>query len=197
MNQHLTGEIIKKLREKKNITQKELADKLYISDKTVSKWETGKGFPDISLLEPLASELGISIIELIGGETIINNNKSFNMLKTKFYVCPICGNIICSTGDALVSCCGISLTNLEVESNDKDHDIKIEKVEDEYYVRIPHEMSKLHYISFIAAIKDNGYELTKLYPEGEAEARFKIERTQCFYYYCNHHGLFCLRLKNM
>lgn len=197
MNQHLTGEIIKKLREKKNITQKELADKLYISDKTVSKWETGKGFPDISLLEPLASELGISIIELIGGETIINNNKSFNMLKTKFYVCPICGNIICSTGDALVSCCGISLTNLDVESNDKDHDIKIEKVEDEYYVKVPHEMSKQHYISFIAAIKDNGYELTKLYPEGEAEARFKIERTQCFYYYCNHHGLFCLRLKNM
>ena len=197
MNQHLTGEIIKKLREKKNITQKELADKLYISDKTVSKWETGKGFPDISLLEPLASELGISIIELIGGETIINNNKSFNMLKTRFYVCPICGNILCSTGDALVSCCGISLTNLEVESNDNNHDIKIEKVEDEYYVRIPHEMSKQHYISFIAAIKDNGYELTKLYPEGEAEARFKIERTQCFYYYCNHHGLFCLRLKNM
>jgi transcriptional regulator with XRE-family HTH domain len=197
MNQHLTGEIIKKLREKKNITQKELADKLYISDKTVSKWETGKGFPDISLLEPLASELGISIIELIGGETIINNNKSFNMLKTKFYVCPICGNILCSTGDALVSCCGISLTNLEVESNDKDHDIKIEKVEDEYYVKVPHEMSKQHYISFIAAIKDNGYELTKLYPEGEAEARFKIERTLCFYYYCNHHGLFCLRLKNM
>ncbi len=197
MNQHLTGEIIKKLREKKNITQKELADKLYISDKTVSKWETGKGFPDISLLEPLASELGISIIELIGGETIINNNKSFNMLKTKFYVCPICGNILCSAGDALVSCCGISLTNLEVESNDKDHDIKIEKVEDEYYVKVPHEMSKQHYISFIAAIKDNGYELTKLYPEGEAEARFKIERTLCFYYYCNHHGLFCLRLKNM
>ena len=197
MNQHLTGEIIKKLREKKNITQKELADKLYISDKTVSKWETGKGFPDISLLEPLASELGISIIELIGGETIINTNKSFNMLKTRFYICPICGNIMCSTGDALVSCCGISLTNLEVESNDKDHDIKIEKVEDEYYVRIPHEMSKQHYISFIAAIKDNGYELTKLYPEGEAEARFKIERTQCFYYYCNHHGLFCLWLKNM
>ena len=86
---------------------------------------------------------------------------------------------------------------LEVETNDNNHDIKIEKVEDEYYVNIPHEMSKQHYISFIAAIKDNGYELTKLYPEGEAEARFKIERTQCFYYYCNHHGLFCLRLKNM
>ena len=194
MNQHITGEIIKRLRENKNITQKELADKLYISDKTVSKWETGKGFPDISLLEPLASTLGISVIELLDGETIINTNKSFNMAKVKFYVCPICGNIICSTGNTLISCCGISLTNLEIEKNDKNHELKIEKIEDEYYVNISHEMSKKHYISFIAAVKDNGYELTKLYPEGEAEARFKIERTQLIYYYCNHHGLFCKRL---
>lgn len=194
MNQHITGEIIKRLRENKNITQKELADKLFISDKTVSKWETGKGFPDISLLEPLASTLGISVIELLGGESIINTNRSFNMAKVKFYVCPICGNIICSTGNTLISCCGISLTNLEIEQNDNDHKIKIEKIEDEYYVDISHEMSKKHYISFIAAVKDNGYELTKLYPEGEAEASFKIERTQFIYYYCNHHGLFCQRV---
>lgn len=190
MNQLLTGAIIKKLRVNKKITQKELADRLYLSDKTISKWETGKGFPDISLLEPLASELGISVIELIGGETIINKNKSFNMTKIKFYVCPVCGNIICTTGDTLVSCCGISLTNLEIESDDNKHEIKIEKIEDEYYVKVSHEMSKQHYISFIAAVKDNGYELTKLYPEGEAEARFKIQRTQYLYYYCNHHGLF-------
>ena len=131
MNQHITGEIIKRLRENKNITQKELADKLYISDKTVSKWERGKGFPDISLLEPLASTLGISVIELLDGETIINTNKSFNMAKVKFYVCPICGNIICSTGNMLISCCGISLTNLEIEKNDKNHELKIEKIEDE------------------------------------------------------------------
>ncbi len=194
MNQQITGKIIKKLRENKNITQKELADRLYISDKTISKWETGKGFPDISLLEPLASELGISVIELIGGETIINTNKSFNMTKVKFYVCPVCGNIICSTGDAIVSCCGISLTSLEIESDDKNHEIKIEKTEDEYYVKISHEMSKQHYISFIAAVKDNGYELTKLYQEWEAEARFKIERTEYLYYYCNHHGLFCKKV---
>ena len=79
---------------------------------------------------------------------------------------------------------------LEVETDDNNHVITIDKSEDEYYVKISHEMTKQHYISFIAAVKDNGYELTKLYPEGEAEARFKIERTQYIYYFCNHHGLF-------
>jgi DNA-binding XRE family transcriptional regulator/desulfoferrodoxin (superoxide reductase-like protein) len=190
MNQYVTGSIIKELRENKKLTQQQLADKLYVSDKTISKWETGKGYPDITLLEPLASELGISVIELMAGKSVINTNKSFNMMKTKFWVCPVCGNIICSTGNTVISCCGILLPSLEVETDDNNHEITIDKSEDEYYVKISHEMTKQHYISFIAAVKDNGYELTKLYPEGEAEARFKIERTQYIYYFCNHHGLF-------
>jgi transcriptional regulator with XRE-family HTH domain len=194
MNQYITGAIIKKLREEKKLTQLQLAEKLCVSDKTISKWETGKGYPDITLLEPLASSLGISIIELMSGDVISNSNKAFNMKRLKFFVCPICGNIMCSTGNALISCCGISLPSLEAETEDEDHKIKIEKSEDEYYVKIQHEMSKQHYISFIAAVKDNGYELIKLYPEWEAEARFKIDRTQCFYYYCNHHGLFKVKL---
>ncbi len=190
MNQYVTGSIIKELRENKKLTQQQLADKLYVSDKTISKWETGKGYPDITLLEPLASELGISVIELMAGKSVINTNKSFNMLKTRFWVCPVCGNIICAIGNTVISCCGILLPSLEVETDDNNHEIIIEKSEDEYYVKISHEMTKQHYISFIAAVKDNGYELTKLYPEGEAEARFKIERTQYIYYFCNHHGLF-------
>ena len=190
MNQYVTGSIIKELRESKKLTQQQLADKLYVSDKTISKWETGKGYPDITLLEPLASELGISVIELMAGKSVINTNKSFNMMKTRFWVCPVCGNIICSTGNTVISCCGILLPSLDVETDDNNHEITIEKSEDEYYVKISHEMTKQHFISFIAAVKDNGYELTKLYPEGEAEARFKIERTQYIYYFCNHHGLF-------
>lgn len=194
MNQYITGSIIKKLREDKKITQQQLADKLSVSDKTISKWETGKGYPDITLLEPIASELGISLIELMAGESVSNTNKSFNMMKLKFHVCPVCGNIICSSGSAVISCCGIVLPELEVENDVKNHEIIVEKIEDEYYVKISHEMTKQHYISFIAAIKDNGYDLIKLYPEGEAEARFKIARTEFLYYYCNHHGLFRKKL---
>lgn len=190
MNQYVTGTMIKRLREDKRMTQQLLAEKIGVSDKAISKWETGKGYPDISLIEPLAEALGVSIIELFSGEDVVNTNKSFNMQRMKLYVCPVCGNIIQSTGEAVVSCCGIVLPALEAEPEDDAHHLHFEKVEDEYYVTIRHEMSKTHYISFIIALKDDGSEIRKLYPEGNAEARFKISRTKCFCYYCNKHGLF-------
>lgn len=63
MNQYVTGAIIKELREKNQLTQNELAEKLNVSDKTISKWETAKGYPDISLLEPIAEVFKISVTE--------------------------------------------------------------------------------------------------------------------------------------
>ena len=190
MNQYVTGAMIRRLRESKNMTQQQLAEKLNVSDKAISKWETSRGYPDISLVEPLADALGVSVIELFSGENVVNTNKSFNMLRMKFHVCPICGNIVCSTGETVVSCCGIVLPALEPETEDDDHHLSVEKVEDEYYITIQHEMSKKHYISFIVAMKDDGYEIKKLYAEGNAEARFKINRTKYLLYYCNRHGLF-------
>ena len=190
MNQYVTGAMIRSLRERKSMTQQQLAEKLNVTDKAVSKWETNHGYPDISLVEPLADALGVSIIELFSGESVKNTNKSFNMLRMKFYVCPICGNIIYSTGETVVSCCGIVLPALEAEPAEDAHRLNIEKIEDEYYVSIPHEMSKKHYISFIAAVKDDGCEVRKLYAEGPAEAHFKISRTKYLLYYCNVHGLF-------
>ena len=194
MKQYVTGMMIKRLREDKNMTQQQLAEKMNVSDKAISKWETGRGYPDISLVEPLADALGVSVIELFSGENVVNTNKSFNMLRLKFYVCPICGNVICSTGEAVISCCGIVLPALEAEPEDDMHHLCVEKVEDEYYITIPHEMSKKHYISYIAAIRDDGCEIKKLYAEGNAEARFKISRTKYLLYYCNVHGLFKVRV---
>ena len=190
MDKYVTGAVIRKLRENKKLTQEELAEKIFVSSKAVSKWETGQGFPDISLLEPLAKALDISVIELLSGEDIRNQNRSFNMAKGKFYVCPVCGNVIRSTGEAVVSCCGITLPPLEAEQADDDHNVTTEVVEDEYYVTIDHPMTKAHYISFIAAVSDQGVQFVKLYPEGNAEARFKINRVKYLYVYCNRHGLF-------
>ena len=190
MNQYVTGTMIKRLREDKRMTQQQLAESIGVSDKAVSKWETGRGYPDISLIEPLAEALGVSIIELFSGEDVVNTNRSFNMQRMKLYVCPICGNLIQSTGEAVVSCCGIVLPALEAEPEDENHRLHFEKVEDEYYVTISHDMSKRHYISFIMALKDDGYEIKKIYPEENAEARFKISRTKSILCYCNKHGLF-------
>ena len=190
MDRYVTGAVIRKLREGKRMTQDELAEKIYVSGKAVSKWETGQGFPDISLLEPLAQALDISVIELLSGEDIRNTNQSCNIARGKFYVCPVCGNVIRSTGEAVVSCCGITLPPLEAEDADAEHAIRIGIVEDEYYVTVEHPMTKEHYLSFIAAVSDAGLQFVKLYPEGPAEARFKINGIRYFYVYCNRHGLF-------
>lgn len=68
MDAKKTGEIISKKRIALNMTQKELADKLFITDKAVSKWERGISFPDISILIPLAEILNISLYDLLKGE---------------------------------------------------------------------------------------------------------------------------------
>ena len=194
MNQYVTGTMIRRLREGRKMTQLQLAERLSVSGKAVSRWETGRGYPDISLIEPLAGALGVSVIELLSGENVVNTNRSFHMLRSKIHVCPICGNVILSAGDAVISCCGIILPALEAETGDADHHLNLEKVEDEYYVRMDHPMSKSHYISFILAVGDDGAEFRKLYPEGDAETRLKIRGAKTILYYCNWHGLFKVRL---
>ena len=194
MNQYVTGAIIRELREKTGLTQSELAEKLYVSDKAVSKWENGKGYPDISLLEPIAAVFGISIAELVSAKAVSNVNVSANMLRSKFYVCPVCGNVLHSTGEAVVYCHGVPLAPALPEETDESHMIFIEGVEDEYYVRIEHSMTKTHYISFIAAMAQDRVQLVRLYPEGNAEARFPIRGVREILFYCNRDGLFSIRV---
>ena len=190
MNTYVTGPAIREFREKKGLTQADLAEKIGVSSKTISKWETSKGLPDIRLLQPLAQALGISVIELMNGEQITNQNVSGNMLRSKFYVCPICGNIIHSTGSAVVSCCGITLPALEAEEADEDHPLTIEKVEDEQFITVDHPMTKGHFISFLASVTSDRLQMVKLYPEGNAETRLQLRGRGYLYYYCNRHGLY-------
>ena len=194
MNTYVTSATIKQLREQRNLTQAELAESIGVSSKTVSKWETAKGLPDISLLQPLAQALNISVIELMNGEHITNKNISANMLRSKFYVCPVCGNIIHSTGNSVMSCCGITLPALEAEEADADHGIQITPVEDEYFLTISHPMTKQHYISFLAFVTTDRVQMVKFYPEGNAEARLQLRGRGMLYWYCNHHGFFKKKL---
>lgn len=186
---YVTGDTIRKLREKKKITQKELADSILVSDKTVSKWETGKGLPDIGIMEELAKALGVSIAELLTGDLRENENHSANMKKAQFYVCPVCGNIITSVGEGSFSCCGINLPKLEVEESDESHDIQVEIIDHEYFVSMQHPMTKSHYISFLAYVTSDRVEILKLYPEQDVSARFAKKGRGIIYAYCNKHGL--------
>ena len=194
MNTYVTGSTIKQLREKRNLTQAELAERIGVSSKTISKWETAKGLPDISLLQPLAQALGISVIELMNGEHITNRNVSANLLRSKFHVCPICGNVIHAMGNALVSCCGVTLPAMDAEEGDEDHAMTIERVEDEHFLTIRHPMTKEHFISFVAFVTCDRVQLVKLYPEGNPETRMQLRGMGYLYWYCNRHGLFRRRV---
>ena len=87
------GNIIRELRTERGMTQKQLADKMNISDKTVSKWERGLGWPDVSLLSELSDLFEVDIGKLLSGDLAPNDFVGENMKKTKYYVCPMCHNI--------------------------------------------------------------------------------------------------------
>lgn len=187
---YVTGNVIKTLREKNRMTQKELARIIGVSDKTISKWETNRGLPDIGIIEELAKALRVSLSELLTGDLKTNENASGNIKKIQFYVCPICGNIIMSVGEGHFSCCGIILPKQESESMDEAHSVLIETIDDEYSVTMQHPMNKEHYISFIAYITSGSMEMIKLYPEQDIFVRFRKKGHGIFYAYCNRHGLF-------
>ena len=193
MDYEKVGNLILQLRKEKNMTQKQVADLLNISDKTISKWERGLGCPDVSLLSELSKIFDINIEKILLGDLEPNDMEGGNMKRIKFYVCPNCGNIITSTGEGEMSCCGRKLKALTPSIIDDNHEISVEEVENDYYVTINHEMSKEHYISFVAYVTYDRVLLIKLYPEQSPTVRFprlcgKFERGK-FYIYCNQHGL--------
>ena len=186
---YVTGKTIKQLREKQKITQKELAEKINVSDKTLSKWETEKGLPDVAIIEELAKALGTSITELLTGDLRENENISGNMKKIHFFVCPICGNVITAVGQGVFSCCGITLYAAEPEKCDDAHWINLETVDNEYHVSMNHPMDKKHYISFVAYVTSDSCEVIKLYPEQDISVRFRRKGHGMIYAYCNRHGM--------
>ena len=190
---YLTADTIKTLREGRKLTQRALAEAVGVTDKAVSKWESGRGLPDISLVEPLAAALGVSVAELLTGDVRQNANRAGNLLRSHFYVCPVCGNVLHALGEGSYSCCGVALAPAEAEEPDGGHALVVESIEDEWYVTLDHPMRKDHYISFIAYVTTDGVTIKKLYPEQEAAARFRCGQSGIIVAYCNRHGLVSVR----
>ena len=184
------GKLILELRKDKNMTQKQLADLMNISDKTISKWERGLGCPDISLLPDLAQILGVNVDKILEGEINSNELVGGNMNKIKFYVCPQCNNLVTSTGEIDISCCGKKIEALSASKADDNHKLNIEPVEDELYVTSNHDMKKDHYISFVAYVKGDRVLIVKQYPEWNLQVRFRKQGHGKLYFYCVNHGLY-------
>lgn len=191
---YVNSQGIRHLREARGLTQKELGELIGVGDKAVSKWETGRGLPDISVLGLLAEALGVSMSELFAGTKTVNRNRSGNMQRSGFYVCPVCGNIIHSMGEGSFSCCGVTLPRLEADAADHDHEVQIETIDNEYYVSLNHPMTRDHHISFMALLNWERLQLVKLYPEQDAAARFPRCGKGTLLLYCKKHGLYAVKL---
>ena len=189
MDQIKTGMLIRKMRLDSGLTQKQLADRLNVSDKAVSKWECGNGSPDISLMSALAEIFGTDIQTLLTGEVNKNESEKGNMKKLRFYVCRECGNIITATSEAAVTCCGNRLAALEPEKAEKDDMLKVEDIGGELFVSSEHEMKKEHYISFAAYVADSTVMMFKQYPEWELQFTMPLFRSGRLVWYCTECGL--------
>ncbi|AKL96493.1 putative desulfoferrodoxin [Clostridium aceticum] len=182
------GALILNLRKEKNMTQKEVADRLNISDKTVSKWERGMGCPDVTLLGDLSNILGVNVEKILLGSLEEKETDGGNMKQIKFYVCKNCGNIITSTSETEISCCGKKLNSLVIQPQDEDHKITVTDIDNEYYVTIDHPMDKTHYVSFVAFVGFDRIVMIKLYPEQNAELYIPKMQRGKLYAYCSQHG---------
>lgn len=183
------GSLIYSIRKEKGMTQKQLADIMNISDKTISKWERGLGCPDVSLLPELSATLGVDIEKILSGDLDPNEYVGGNMKKIQFYVCPECGNIITSTGAVSISCCGRKLESLEANKADGIHTLKVEPVEDEWFISTDHDMTKEHYISFVTFATGDKVLMVKQYPEWGIHLRIKKYGHGKLFSYCTKHGL--------
>lgn len=165
------GGLIRALRMERGMTQRALAERLNLSGKTVSKWERGLGCPDVSLLGPLSELLGVNLERMLEGSLSLNETVGGNMKKTRFYVCPDCGSITLCTGNAEISCCGRKLAALEAQKAAPEERLKVEVLEDEWFVSSDHPMEKDDYISFVAFLTGAKLELIKQYPEWNLQLR--------------------------
>lgn len=184
------GNLIYELRVARNMTQKQLAERLCISDKTVSKWERGGGFPDLALLPDIAQVFDIRLEDLLRGEIDTNDRTGGNMKNLRFYVCPQCGNLVTAAEDAQVFCCGKPLEALEPVKAGADDKVKVELIENEYFISSEHEMTKEHHIMFVALLTGDSMVLRRQYPEWNLQTRLPRTAHGKLLWYCNNHGLF-------
>lgn len=169
MNPEKTGALIREMRIKKGLTQKQLAEAICVTDKAVCKWETGHGCPDITLLSQLSKVLEVDILSILQGGHTVHHQLGGNMNRLKFYRCPTCGNLISSVKEVELSCCGNKLSYImATESADEKYRPVISEFDGQYSVSFRHPMTKDDYIANVIVVRYDQLMCVNMYPEQEA-----------------------------
>ena len=184
------GQLIYRLRKEKRLTQLQLAEQLGVSDKAVSKWERGMGCPEVSLLPDLSNIFHVDLEKLLSGEMNENETLGGNMKKQNFYICPTCGNMVTAMTDTTVSCCGKKLSAQQPVKAGEDEKLKVEIIDDNYFITSEHPMTREHHITFIALLTGDSIMLRKQYPEWDLQVRIPTFAHGKLLWYCTKHGLF-------
>lgn len=195
MNQPTMGRSIRMLRLERGMTQKALAEKLGVSDKTVSKWERDQGWPDLSLLTPIADTLGADAYHLLTGGVRPDRLVGGNLQRGSYFICPECQSLTFSTGKAKISCCGRTMKAMTPQPASEQEQFAVRRIEDDFHLQSDHEMSKAHHLSFVALVSMERLQLVKLHPEWDAQVRFPWQHQGLLLWHCNRHGLFGQKIK--
>lgn len=190
MENKQVGSLIKRLRIEKGMTQRQVAETLKVTEQAVSKWERGLGLPDISSLNELCKCLGVNTRDLLNGRLEENKTGEGKLKNLKFYVCPLCLNILFSSAEADISCCSRSLTRLSPKKAGVAEEMTVEKVESEWYITGNHPMAKDNYILFSAYVTDGGVSIFSHYPEWNYELRLPRAFKARLFWYSEKGGLF-------
>ncbi|MCM3611795.1 helix-turn-helix domain-containing protein [Planococcus sp. MERTA32b] len=183
MDNKKVGTLIYRLRKEQGLTQKQLAERLNVSDRTISKWERGNGFPDVSLLAGLSAAFGVNIENILDGSLPANEFIGGNMKKSNYFVCTDCQNIVLATGNATISCCGRKLEPLEAKKATVKEQLTVEEIDQQWYISGDHPMTKEHYISFLALATGDRVQLIKQFPEWGLQARIpKLKYSKLLWY---------------
>lgn len=191
------GELIRTLRTQHGLTQLELAGRLCVTDKAVSKWERGMGCPDVESLRALSRLFRVDLESLLSGTLPSRPAQGGNMKRIQFCICPHCGNVLIAAAPAEISCCGYRLELHTPRPADAEHMPRLERMDGELCVTFAHEMSKAHFLRFAALISSDRMTFVRLYPEQDALVRLPDVRMGTLVFACARHGLMSADIRKL
>jgi len=181
-SRNYNSKCLKAFRRSHKMTQKEFAERIRVSDKTVSAWERGDRHISAEMLTKVLRNFDISPDDFFLTEEEISDD-------FHFYICPKCDNIAIMHKKSKIFCCGIEMQKVQWNPSENSISAKTKIKNDFLYATFMHEMNYNHYIQFVALVKKNGFEIYVMNPGDSPEVCFNFRKRGRLFAYCNVHGL--------